>query len=87
MSKQFVDKIIAQIIAQGRTPKVYEKARARSDLLNTHIVDIYKSSLTVNSINTIFSNDTYNFAGRPPLVMNFSFNNEDAMILKMPFDI
>ncbi len=50
---------------------------------NLRLGYIYKSSLIVNSINTIFSNDTYNFAGRPPLVMNFSFNNEDVSIINI----
>ena len=50
---------------------------------NLRLGYIYKSSLNVNSINTIFSNDTYNFAGRPPLVMDFSFNNEDVSIINI----
>jgi len=45
MSKAFVDKIIAEIIAKGNTSKVYKRVRASSDLLNTHIVSVYKSSL------------------------------------------
>ena len=50
---------------------------------NLRLGYIYKSSLAVNSINTIFSNDTYNFAGRPPLVMNLSFNNENVSIINI----
>ena len=36
---------------------------------------IYKSSLTINNIYTIYDNDTYNFAGRPPLVLSLNYNN------------
>lgn len=50
---------------------------------NLRLGYIYKSSLAVNSISTIFSNDTYNFAGRPPLIMNLLFNNEDVSIINI----
>ena len=44
---------------------------------------IYKSSLTINNIYTIYDNDTYNFAGRPPLVLSLNYNNQDFSIINV----
>ena len=46
---------------------------------------IYKSSLSVNGIFNIFSNNSYNFASRPPLLMDVTFNNEDFIIINTHF--
>ena len=45
MSKEFVNKIIAEIIANGATDKVYKKARAQTDTQGMHKVTLYKSDL------------------------------------------
>lgn len=45
MSKQFVDKIVAEIVAKGNTAAVYSSVRARLDNKGTHVVKLYKSSL------------------------------------------
>ena len=46
---------------------------------------IYKSSLSINSTYTIFSNDSYNFASRAPSVMDINFNNENFIIINTHF--
>ena len=45
MSKVFVNKMIAELIARGSTSKVYKEARKESDASGTHAVSVYKSSL------------------------------------------
>ena len=50
---------------------------------NLRLGFIYKSSLNVNSISSIFSNNSYNFAGRPPLLMYLNFNSEDFFIFNV----
>ena len=42
---------------------------------------IYKSNLTVNNIYNIFSSQTYNFAGRAPIVISLNYNGENIEII------
>ena len=42
---------------------------------------IYKSNLAVNNIYTIFSSQTYNFAGRAPIVISLNYNGENIEII------
>ena len=47
---------------------------------------IYKSNLSVNNIYTIFSSQTYNFAGRDaPIVISLNHNGEDVEIINSHF--
>ena len=46
---------------------------------------IYKSNLSVNNIYTIFSSQTYNFAGRAPIVISLNYNGEDVEIINSHF--
>ena len=46
---------------------------------------IYKTNLTITSTYTIYSNSTYNFASRAPIVMEFLFNSEDFIIINTHF--
>ena len=44
---------------------------------------IYKTSLSLDSISTIYSNNTYNFAGRAPLMINFHFNGQAFHVINI----
>ncbi|MAU36256.1 MAG: hypothetical protein CMD14_02655, partial [Flavobacteriales bacterium] len=50
---------------------------------NLRLGYIYKSSLNINSISTVFSSNSYNFAGRPPLLLHLNYNNEDFFIFNL----
>ena len=48
---------------------------------NLRLGYIYKSSLSVNSISTILNSYSYEFATRPPLLFDLTYNGQDFIII------